>query len=120
MSEIIIKTGNSKIVQTPDKIVITVEDDKFIDLSKSEAIQYEDSDIQYNETPLLSITIQDLKSVPVVLYEGKKVEHKVSINYNWQTIEADCDGQHSFSIEHLEREMEKRLIKRSRTNPSRY
>jgi len=50
--------------------------------------------------PLLTISVYDLNSVPVVTYKGKEIEGKISISYDWLTRSVGEDGGHSICIKH--------------------
>lgn len=55
------------------------------------------------ETPLLTIEVQDMNSVPVVKFNGKDVTNKVSVEYRWQTDQFRINGEHFFKTEHIEK-----------------
>lgn len=53
--------------------------------------------------PLLEIRVDDMDSVPVVYYNGEKIEHKVQISYGWKTQDGDrLTGQHSMTIKYMD------------------
>ncbi len=53
------------------------------------------------ETPLLTIEVKDMNSVPIVRYKGKELEGKVSIDYFWLTKGTDAGG-HEYRLEFSE------------------
>ncbi|OAB31763.1 hypothetical protein PMSD_18435 [Paenibacillus macquariensis subsp. defensor] len=56
-------------------------------------------------TPLLTITVQDLDSVPVVTYKGEVIHGKVSISYEWLTREDKGYGRHNARIKHIDKDV---------------
>ncbi|OAB48471.1 hypothetical protein PBAT_02230 [Paenibacillus antarcticus] len=53
--------------------------------------------------PLLTITVQDIDSVPVVTYKGEDIQGKVSISYEWLTRDDTGDGIHNACIKHIDK-----------------
>ncbi|MGG3404438.1 hypothetical protein BKK39_23215 [Bacillus cereus] len=51
--------------------------------------------------PLLVIEVQDMNSVPTVIYNGETIEGKVSIAYKWETSGFEKKGKQNIKINHV-------------------
>ncbi|MGF7046386.1 hypothetical protein J2T13_000862 [Paenibacillus sp. DS2015] len=53
-----------------------------------------------NKEPLLTITVQDLDSIPVITYKGEDIQGRASLSYEWVTRDNKGEGKHDMSIKH--------------------
>lgn len=52
--------------------------------------------------PLLIIEVNDLDSVPLVIYKGKRLPNAlIHIGYDWQTRDNTGCGKHAVSLEYV-------------------
>ncbi|QHZ46989.1 hypothetical protein [Bacillus sp. NSP9.1] len=50
--------------------------------------------------PLLRIELDDINSIPHVLYKGEKITDRIEIDFEWRTADAEHIGSAYFRIKH--------------------
>lgn len=92
-------------------------DGKKILESVSKRIKKLEKEITFEEsTPLLTIELDDINSVPKVIYKGEEVKKKVRVSFDWETNSAYYNPTH-IHIEHAEVEDDSVCIKSITHNP---
>ena len=56
--------------------------------------------VENKKTPLLTIELDTLKSVPKVIYKGEEIEGKASVEFGWKTRTDSYNGKCELLVHH--------------------
>lgn len=72
----------------------------FVDMFKLAKYKQLDN-VKANEEPLLTITLSDIDSLPVVHYKGKQIDRKLRVTFDWKSKSIDKIDMTYIHIEHV-------------------
>ncbi|MCA1029387.1 hypothetical protein LCM23_25580 [Cytobacillus kochii] len=61
------------------------------------------------EQPLLQIELQDINSVPRVIYKGEEIKNKMEVAFEWDTGTIEAYTPAYVRIKHWDKEVDKRM-----------
>ncbi|MBL4950969.1 hypothetical protein JK635_01780 [Neobacillus sp. YIM B02564] len=59
--------------------------------------------VPYKSTHLLSITLDDIDSVPIFHYKGEEIKEKVRVSFDWKTTDDNCTYPTYILLEHVDK-----------------
>ncbi|MBU4641232.1 hypothetical protein [Bacillus toyonensis] len=72
----------------------------FVDMFKLAKYKQLDN-VKANEEPLLTITLTDIDSTPIVHYKGKQIDRKLRVAFDWESQSIDKINGTYIHIEHV-------------------
>lgn len=72
----------------------------FVDMFKLGKYKQSDN-TKADEEPLLTITLTDIDSVPIVHYKGKPIDRKLRVAFDWESQSIDKINRTYIHIEHV-------------------
>lgn len=77
---------------------------QYVDLGAEEMIWEEVKHAAVVPTsPLLEIKVQDMNSIPEVWLNGKKIEGRIKVEYEWETGSLDDNGRHFINLVYFDK-----------------